>query len=566
MIENKRGYTIRDRRGEAKGAARGPTRRGPQASWGFYPTPRYAGWDNYRPRPFMAQTAGKGGLPPFDRWEIMNYGKQLFSQLGHVAAAVKQKNSWAVGEAWDPVFCGSPAGEAWGKEVAQWLREVWYPQCNVRGEPFDFKTGLYLSGLAWDVDGDDLMVLTGTESGFPLISIVPCQRIGGVSRADSVVTGGPYDGARIYDGVIYDRNARPLAFRVANDTLAGSGLESLETAGNGDEGYRDIPAYNCQLMFEPEWSDQGRGISRFGRPILDVMDAQDIDVFLKKGVKMDASQGIMHYTESGEAEDESTSILAQDITIGGAPTGDTRMDEVVPNRQYQITPVAGGEYMFFRANSGEKLEVMESERPSQNTEAFIKRLERRIMLALDWSYDLLDLTAISGAPSRLLKDLAMRSIQDRQRNLKRRALRAVRYAVCKAMKRGLIPKYYGKDGDGDFLKWDFEMPGEISIDTGNDRAADREDLKLGVTTLAKLCAKNGLGDWRNLQAQSRKEILGWAQEAEAIEKATKGKITFEKAFELLSQRTPNGTPMSQMGDLPGDGEDKAEEPPKTKTA
>src|SRR5579859_4277106 len=117
--EQKSGYTINDRRGGGPGVSNssrgGRSSLKPSASWGFYPTPRYSGVDYYRPRPFMAQTTVKGGLPPFDRWEIQQYGKQLFSQLGHVAAAVIQKNSWSVGEGWDPVFVGQ--NEKWGDEV-----------------------------------------------------------------------------------------------------------------------------------------------------------------------------------------------------------------------------------------------------------------------------------------------------------------------------------------------------------------------------------------------------------------------------------------------------------------
>jgi len=238
------------------------------------------------------------------------------------------------------------------------------------------------------------------------------------------------------------------------------------------------------------------------------------------------------------------------MLIGGSPSGDTRKDEIIPSRDYQIKPIAGGEFTYMRANSGEKLEPLRSERPHPNTEKFIERLERRIMLALGWSYDLLDLTAISGAPSRLLKDLAMRSVQDRQRNLKRRALRAVRYAVCKGMKTGKIPKYYGQSADGDMLKWDFEMPGEISIDTGNDEAADRENLKLGTTNLSIIFAKKGLGNFKKVTRQTMKEICNWDELAQELVSATAGRISYDKAMEMFTQRTPNGTPMLEMQEAP----------------
>lgn len=529
-VEQKSGYKVVTRRGLGDDAATPQVK----SSWGLYPTPRYAGPDNYRPRPFIGQTTAKGGLSSYDRWEILNYSQQLFTQLGNLGSAVLQKNSWSVGDGWDPQYTGT--NTSWAEDVSAWLREQWYPMCNTRGEPFDFKTTLYLSGVAWDVDGDDLMVLTETDTGFPQISIIPSRRIGGQRQADGEVKGGAFDGAKLYDGVIFNRDGRAIGYRITNED---------------GEGYQDLSSFNAQLMFDPEWSDQARGIPLVARSILDWFDVQDIDTFLKRGVKLDSSQGIVHYNELGEATDASDTVAASEMTIGGALSGDTRKDEVIPSRDLQMKPIAGGEYTYMRANSGEKIESFKSDRPHPNTEAFIQRLERRGLLAIGWFYDLLDLTSISGAPSRLLKDLAMQTIQKKQKYLKRRGLRALKYAIGKGMKTGKIPHYY-PDGRlaGDAFMWDFEMPGEISIDTGNDEAADRENMKMGTTNLSIICAKKGLGSFFKLTKQTQREILNWDKLAQEVVTATDGRITYEKAMEMFTQRTPNGTPMNQFQDPP----------------
>lgn len=530
--EQKNGYRISDRRGGSglvDQHGRALTRK-VKAGFGLYPTPRYAGWDNYSPRPYITQGTQRG-LSPFDRWELMNYSRQLFSQLGNLAGAIIQKNDWAVGNAWDPVHMGTD--EAFGERTAEWLRDQFYPVCDQRGEPYDFKTALFLSGVGWDVDGDDAMITTETENGFPMLRFIPSHLIG-TRETQPEVKGGPFDGAKMYDGVIFNRDGRSIGYRII---------------GEDDSDYEDIPAFNCQMLYEPEWKDQGRGIPKPGRVVLDCFDVQDIDKFLKRGVKLDSSQGLTHYTEDGEAEDGATSTSASELEIDGAAQNDTRLDPTVPKRGLQVEAINGGEILYMRANSGEKIESFKSDRPHPNTEAFIERIERRIILALGWSYDLLDLTAVSGAPSRLLKDLAMMAVQRRQGVIKRRALRAVRYAVCKAIKTGRIPGPK-KSADGmEALRWDFEMPGEISIDTGNDEQADRENLKLGTMTLQQICAKKGYGNWQKLQNQSKKEIIGWVTMAKAIEQESGGAVTFEKAMELLTQRTPNGTPMSEMDDL-----------------
>lgn len=526
--EQKNGYRIRDRRGSGSGLVDQHGRKlKPTSGFGLYPTPRYAGADHYRPRPYIGQGT-KRGLSPFDRWELMNYSRQLFSQLGNLGSAIVQKNQWATGDAWNPIFTGRE--QAWGNEVEKWLIESFYPVCDVRGEPYDFKTSLFLSGLSWDVDGDDAMIFTESMSGFPMLRFVPAHLIGG-GPAENEVKGGPFDGAKIYDGVIFNRDNRAIGYRILDED-------------DGD-GYKDIPAFNCQMMYEPEWKDQGRGIPRVGRSILDWFDYQDIDVFLKRGVKLDASLPLVHFTETGEALDGTETVSADELSIDGAASGDTRKDAVIPTRSLQVEPINGGEILYMRANSGEKLEGIKTERPHPNTEAFMQRIERRGLLAVGWFYDLLDLTSISGAPSRLLKDLAMMSVQCRQRNLRRRALRAVRYAVGKGMKTGKIAKYYPEDGDA--FMWGFEMPGEISIDTGNDEQADRENLKLGTSNLATICAKKGLGDWRQFTEQTKREIEHWAKLALEIEKNTQGKIPFKEALAMLTQRTPN-----QQPDAPGE--------------
>lgn len=482
----------------------GPRVSASYSGYGLYNTPRNTGeTDYYRPRRYQG---GRGDVITEGDWrELLDYSRQLFAQLGNLGGAIVQKNLYAVGDAWKPQFYGSD--RAWGERVEEWLTEQFYPMADVRGPAFDFVTNLFLDGLAMDVDGDSLMVFTESERGFPQVKYYPAHRIGG-AQCSGEVKDGPYKGAMMRNGVIFNRDGRAIAYRI-----------------KGEEGGKDtdISAFNAQFLFEPEWQHQGRGIPRVGRTLLDWFDVQDIDVFLKRGVKLDASQGLLHYTETGTADTAETAISAND------DTGSTDTDLRIQRRE-------GGEILYMKAGAGEKLESFSSDRPHPNTEAFIARLERRGLLAVGWFYELIDPSKIGGASVRLIQDQARTSVRARQKTIRKRARRSVIYAVAKAMKNKLVP-----ENDGDWWKWNFETPAQITVDAGYDRQADVEDLKLGNTSRAAVVAKYG-GWWEDVDAQRDREFDALVTRAKVH--AEKHGLPLEYVLDRLEQRSPNPAPIA----------------------
>jgi capsid protein len=358
------------------------------------------------------------------------------------------------------------------------------------------------------VDGDAAMLLTRAESGFPQLRFLTADRIG--SRGDDEIKGGPYDGARLINGCIVNRDGRVIAYRVLGPT---------------PEEDVDVSAFNCQLLFEPEWRAQFRGIPRIARTLLDWFDVQDIDAYLKRGVKLDASQGVVHYTETGTA-DTASDLLSD--------------NEDTSIKDLRIERREGGEILYMKADSGEKVESFKSERPHPNTEAFIARLERRGLLAVGWFYELLDPSKLGGASVRLIQDEARHSIRARQKTIRKRAKRAITYAVAVAMKQKLIPR-----NEADWWKWDFELPAQLTVDAGYDRAADVEDLKLGLTTEAEVTAKRGKW-WEDVRLQKKREVKALLTDAQDI--AKEFNIPIQSALDLLSQRNPNPTPITETPD------------------
>jgi hypothetical protein len=76
------------------------------------------------------------------------------------------------------------------------------------------------------------------------------------------------------------------------------------------------------------------------------------------------------------------------------------------------------------------------------------------------------------------------------------------------------------------------------VDAGNDEQADRENLKMGTTTKSLIAQKQGR-HWQEVERQRKVEILSLVNDAVEIESASGGKVSFERAMDLLEQRSAN---------------------------
>ena len=477
----------------------------------LYATPASTGTsDHYRPRTTYLSGNLDREINGYQWREMLGYSRQLFAQLGTLGGALVQKATYAVGEAWKPQYYG--ADTKWGERVEEWLAESFYPVADVRGSGFDFATNLFLDSIALDVDGDAAMLLTSSESGFPQVAFVAADRIIGDTAK---IPDGPFAGAKLVNGCILSPQGRVIGYRIQS--------------GDKLSEFTDFSTYNCQLLFEPEWQSQRRGIPKIARVVLDWFDVQDINAFLKRGVKLDASQGLIHYTETGTANTAATAISEND------DVGATDTDLRIERRE-------GGEILYLKANAGEKIESFTGDRPHPNTEAFIARLERAGLLAVGWFYELTDPSKIGGASVRLIQDQARASVRQRQKTIRKRARRAVTYAVALGMKNKFIPR-----NDSDWWKFDFELPCQITVDQGYDRQADVEDLKLGITTKAAIGAKSGRW-WEATDAQRDREFEALLTRAQ--KHAKKFNLSIEYVLDRLEQRNPNPAPLAANDQKP----------------
>lgn len=490
---------------------------GKPVSYYLYPSPRHNP-RAHKPRPWLSPDM-KINVSATDRWELVNLSRQLRAQIDLLDAAITQKNQWAFGDAWDPHYTGT--NKEWGKVAQDWLRNVWFPNANVRGPQYDFKRSMIISGQMWDVDGDDVMILTETENGFPQVAFYPGTKIGtrpfGIRRSgqDDVVDGGPFDGAKIFDGIITNRNGRCIGVRILGDNNT----------------WTDVSTNNADLAYEPVWPDQARGIPRIAVGLLSWMSLQTINDFIKKGIQRATAVGLIHKNAEGEANIGNQILVEEESPT--APDSD---------RKVAYAEIEGGEDYYLSAPDGESIEQLVYKNPHPNTESAIERITRGSIASVGWFLELLNLHSTGRAPSRILCDLANANIWSRQCTGYRRWKRAVSYAIAKGMKIGQVPK---NEEGADPYQWVPGLPKPLQVDAGNDAQADRESLKLGTTNEAILAQKNHGLHYLEIKDQRAQEIEENLIRAEMLS-AKHPWISKDRALELFEQRSPNPIMQNQQ--------------------
>jgi capsid protein len=442
-------------------------------------------------------------------WRNMtSYARQLYAQMGEIRGAIKEKATYVVGDAWIPQFYGTD--KAWGAKAEAWLWE-WMKICDVRGYPFDFRKGLELASIAIDRCGDVGCILVRGPNNYPQVQWVSSHRIGSRNVGETVVQSGPYKGMTIYNGVIMNSFGRPVAYRYLVDSL---------DPNEPTQDY-EISARDMMLIFDPDWSDQPRGITALYHAILPLMDLQDIHGYTLAGIKMGATVGLIEYNEDGEAY-----------------SGSNRTTNTGDNTGVAIDNLTEAMTRIYKAGSGSKLESFNDTRPSPNAESFKEKVLRSAYQGIEWSYELTrDASSLGGAPMRVILAKCGRTVEKRQCLLKAAATRIAGYAISKAIQNGDLP------ASDQWWMFGWQMPRLITADAGREAQQDREDLKAGTRSLQEDAAERGV-DWSELRDQIELEANDLIVRANRLSK--QNNISVEMAINLLQQRTPNGNmPVTQ---------------------
>lgn len=439
----------------------------------------------------------------------MDWGRHLFENVPYVRGAVLEQATLAVS-----TFVAQYYGaNAEFKERAEnWLYEH-DKICDVRGWPFTMRTLLRNLIISILRDGDMGILLTDFD-GYPAFQAIPAHRIG--CGSETIVKEGAFDGAKIIDGIILNDYGRTIGYRVL-------------TGADNDWGmYQDVPAKDMILMFLPEYVDAVRGLSPIGKGAYDQQDVKEFEDAQLIQQKNAASIALQEWNEDGEpapgADLKHVTLPEDTDTIAGTPTG--LVTETFDK----------GTIRYMRANSGNKLEVLEHNNPSANTQNFTQGKVRASLHGFQWSYDFsLNLKEMGGAQLRVLVDkinITLKSI--RMDVVIPFRMRADGWRISKAIQRGDLPD------DVDWWKWEYQGPADITADKQYDSKVDIEETRNCLRAPQDAIAKRG-EYWEDIQDKAIDfEIRGRKR---TIEKAKAAGI--EAEWKDVKWNSPNGPQQEQ---------------------
>lgn len=381
---------------------------------------------------------------------IRSDARYVFTSNSTVSGAVMQKAGKVYGGSWR--FQSHSTDADFVKAVEADMEKI-DGLLDIRGPQYSWRRNTKLESKSIDVDGDFFILLTATPEGFPQLQYLEAHRIGQtVYDCDEYVKEGKYKGLRIKNGIIYNSYARAVAYRVLTE--------------DGEE-YEDISARDMIHVTDPDWFSQGRGIPCIASGMLDWYDLAEVRDFEKIAQKVNAALTLKEKNASG-------SIDAANQIISG--------NRVAPGN-FASQMLAGGTIRYLKHS--DSLEAHESNRPSDGFLKFSDKIEASAFYGMKWRREMLDSSAVGGAGVRAFQRDINDCINDRFELLERYKKRVAVWIMAKRAQQGVytLPE--------DWYKCSFTKPREFTVDDGNARKADREDLRAGVASECDILARRG---------------------------------------------------------------------------
>lgn len=339
--------------------------------------------------------------------------------------------------------------EGWNRATEQWLA-MWEGSCDVRGT-LSYAAMQQVATRTMLRDNEIFILLTDNGDGFPQLQLVEGHRC----ETPSYIKNDP----KIFDGVRMNKFGRPLSYYIR------TGLE-------GDS-FAEVQATDLILLAERDRADEVRSLSKLASCINLLLDRDEILDYEMLACKRAGQIGLAveSTTNSGPGffnptETDETNLTTDKIFGGGALVN---------------MPI------------GKTLREIKNDRPSQNLQQHMDQYIRAVASGLGVPYAYIwSPNELTGPSQRFVLAQAQRRFDEISDTLIEQMLKRVRkWALAKAIKRGDLTPPRGMT-----LWWEavYHTPARTTIDAGRDSAADREDLKLGIKTLADISAERG-SDW-----------------------------------------------------------------------
>ena len=434
---------------------------------------------------------------------IVSAARRLFWNFPIVTWACEQKSTLVVGKAWTPYFTGQDAD--WGAAAEEFL-QGWMNVAYVNGR--DWATGLYQESLDIDVVGEMATAYVVSESGFPMLQQLPWHAIG--SRDQGVLTTGPYIGLQEIQGIVLNKQGRPVAVHFLGADAATDFWISM----------RDM-----DITAEPRDSTQVRGLPAFTSAIVRLRAAVQLGDDVMAASALASKIGLLVSNPMGAADISDSAFNLN----ASAPVAGLTMQEM-----------SGGTIRYIQSGGAEEIKQMVSEIPSEAQGRLERQLLRHSLLGAGMPPDYyMEPSESGGAASRIVLEQVNRTVNDRQQLLSVNARKRIVWVLSRAMELGLVPKPSSGNPPGDWTRWGFTHPPELTADSGYQNGDTREALKLGMTTYTRILGKEGL----QFKAHVREKIR---EEQFIRDELTKAGLPSD-AFRIL---TPNGNPTPAPEPIP----------------
>lgn len=400
-------------------------------------------------------------IPSGDRENLASLSQRLYINHGVPRAAIDQKADYSVGEAWLPTYTG-PSDMVDGKVVTNFMRNVWYPNCDVVGGSLDWWTRLELASIAIDRDGGEFWLKVKGKDGFPRLQTIPYHRCKGVEMYVNDDETGQWNGFRMRDGIVYWSNGKPAAYRFAMDEMG--------------QKFQYFPAADVIHLYDPKFARQGRGLPAFTHALeeLKTMLASEQDE--RTRLMIVSRLHLIEYNEDGgpNLDDPSATLNRVSNTVTGEDFG------------VQMQDYSGG-IRYMRSNSGDKIEQIKHENPSDSWKRFYDHMVRIALAGVKWPYSLVWEGAGQGTDARAEIIKARKSIIQRQKTLNKAALNAFTWAYSVFQVNGRLPLL-------DYpMSWTFSRPPRLTVDDGRESKMEMDRWITGAANLSEILESQGLG-------------------------------------------------------------------------
>lgn len=499
-----------------------------------------------RPKTFEAVLA-------WQRREMVDISRIIAAGVPTIDDALTQAGEFTVGEAWH--IKSKSKNKAWGKKRDEWFNQTFQRDCNLRGTQNDWCSSLRQLNWTRKVQGDYGIIFDGQDykdsegkdhpaSGkFHIITYdrigtginVACSVGGGLEQVNEIgnnyltstyptlmvgfygmyVIRDPnsiFNCQRIIDGVIVDANMRTLGYRVNGFTAAGRAV------------YVDIPKERMHVNFSArKMVDMVRGFPEIAEQIIPILHLDDVQDLIHMAMKLASKVAVARESIDGMPSN-GQGRSSRDEDSGSHDEKSLRaMQEFYPG------------FYELATNNKEALKVLPFDRPSMNEEAFVERIETAVLHKL-WPRALIYGADQGRAGARSLVMQARTICRWDQRVLERSARWIADRATEYAMRTGAIPK---NDNLADAYDYFFSVPGEFTIDEGNDLKMRLMALGRGLISRGQITEMDGyMAD--EVEEQRENEVDRTLAAAERLQK----KHTDWSSKEIAFMLDDGGTMMS----------------------